>query len=81
MGRLQRAQAQLAVAISRDPGAEVTRRRRDVLTRRHELAAVGLRGRDRRGSGLVATAVLLGEIGVIVLMVLAVAVGIRLVTP
>jgi protease PrsW len=81
MGRLQRAQAQLAVAISRDPGAEVTRRRREVLTRRHQLAAVGLRGRERRLSGLVATAVLLGEIAVIVLMVLAVAIGIRLVTP
>jgi hypothetical protein len=40
--RLQRAQAQLAVAVSRDPGAEVRRRRRDVMARRHQLLALGL---------------------------------------
>jgi hypothetical protein len=45
--RLQRAQAQLAVALSRDPGAEVLRRRRDVLSRRHQLLALGMNGRGR----------------------------------
>jgi RsiW-degrading membrane proteinase PrsW (M82 family) len=42
--RLQRAQAHLAVAVSRDPDAEVLRRRLDVLARRHELTALSLAG-------------------------------------
>ena len=45
--RLQRAQAQLAAALSRDPGAEAWRRRRDVLRRRHQLLALALDGADR----------------------------------
>jgi len=40
--RLQRAQAHLAVELSRDPGAQVPGRQRDVLIRRHQLLAVGL---------------------------------------
>jgi hypothetical protein len=40
--RLQRAQAQLAVAVSRDPGAEVLRRRREVIARRHQLLWLSL---------------------------------------
>jgi RsiW-degrading membrane proteinase PrsW (M82 family) len=41
--RLQRAQARLAVALSRDPGAKVLLRRREVLRRRHQLLALSLR--------------------------------------
>ncbi len=40
--RLQRAQARLAVAVSRDPDAEILRRRLSVLARRHELTALSL---------------------------------------
>lgn len=40
--RLQRSQARLAVALSRDPGGKVLRRRRDVLRRRHQLLALSL---------------------------------------
>lgn len=40
--RLQRAQAQLAVAVSRDPGAEVLRRRLAVIARRHQLLSLSL---------------------------------------
>jgi RsiW-degrading membrane proteinase PrsW (M82 family) len=81
MGRLQRAQAQLAVAISRDPGAEVLRRRRDVLVRRHQLIALGIRGNARRPSGLMASGVLAVEILALSLVVLGVALAIRLLTP
>src|SRR6185369_6418393 len=42
--RLQRAQARLAVALSRDPAGEVPRRRREVLRRRHQLLALALNG-------------------------------------
>lgn len=40
--RLQRAQAHLAVELSREPGSHVPRRQREVLVRRHQLMAVGL---------------------------------------
>jgi RsiW-degrading membrane proteinase PrsW (M82 family) len=81
IGRLQRAQAQLAVAISRDPGAEVLRRRRDVLVRRHQLIALGIRGNVRRSPGLPDSAILAAEILALSLVVLAVALAIRLLTP
>ena len=45
MRRLQRAQAQLASALARDPGfdaGEVGRRRRAVLVRRRQMLALGL---------------------------------------
>jgi RsiW-degrading membrane proteinase PrsW (M82 family) len=45
--RLQRAQARLAAALSRDPAGEVRRRRREVLRRRHQLLALALDGADR----------------------------------
>jgi len=80
MGRLQRAQAQLAVAISRDPGAEVLRRRREVLVRRHQLAALGLRGNARHPSQLRAGGMLAAEILAMSLLVLGLAVAIRLFT-
>jgi protease PrsW len=81
LGRLQRAQAQLAVAISRDPGAEVLRRRRDVLVRRHQLIALGIRGSGRRPSTLVASGMLAAEILGLSLVVLGVALAIRLLSP
>ena len=72
--RLQRAQAQLAVALSRDPGAEVLRRRRDVLSRRPPAAgAVGLAASGTpRGAGdrWRAAAVVVGEALVVALVVL-----------
>jgi RsiW-degrading membrane proteinase PrsW (M82 family) len=40
--RLQRAQARLAVALSRDRRSEAARRWREVLLRRHELLALGV---------------------------------------
>jgi len=42
MRRLQKAQERLAVALSRDPGAELVNRRREVLVRRHQLLALGV---------------------------------------
>jgi RsiW-degrading membrane proteinase PrsW (M82 family) len=45
--RLQRAQARLAAALARHPGAEVLRRRRHVLSRRHQLLALAMHGRGR----------------------------------
>jgi hypothetical protein len=76
--RLQRAQAQLAAALSRDPGAEVRRRRRDVLRRRHQLLALALDGADRP---LRRTAVPVLVIGVVlgVAAVVGVAVAIELI--
>jgi RsiW-degrading membrane proteinase PrsW (M82 family) len=65
--RLQRAQAHLAVALSRDPsrepGPEVLQRRREVLRLRHELMALGLAGGrvNRRRAMLTASAVILAE--------------------
>ena len=64
---LQRAQAQLAVALSRDPsrepGPDVQRRRRDVLSRRHRLMALSLAGSpvNRRRAMISASAVVLAE--------------------
>jgi protease PrsW len=76
--RLQRAQAQLAVALSRDPGAEVRRRRRDVLSRRHQLLALSLhgQGRPRRGR-LVGAALAAAEALIVALVVLGLAAAIR----
>jgi RsiW-degrading membrane proteinase PrsW (M82 family) len=42
MRRLQKAQERLAVALSRDPGAELVNRRREVLIRRHQLLALSV---------------------------------------
>ena len=78
MRRLQRAQAQLAVALSRDPGAEVLRRRRDVLSRRHQLLALGMNGRGRpprRPAVLIGATV--AEALVVGALVLGVALAIR----
>ncbi|MCI0688069.1 MAG: PrsW family intramembrane metalloprotease [Sporichthyaceae bacterium] len=75
--RLQRSQAQLAVALARDPGAEVSRRRRDVLSRRHQLLALSLhgQGRTRRGPLLdVAVAVIQAVAAALVLLGLAIAI-------
>ncbi|HEX6873691.1 MAG TPA: PrsW family intramembrane metalloprotease [Micromonosporaceae bacterium] len=47
MRQLQRAQAQVAVALARDPGAAVTRGRRRVLASRHQLMALSLANQVR----------------------------------
>jgi len=75
MGRLQRAQAQLAVALSRDPGGEVLRRRRAVLGRRHQLLALGVAatGRPTRWTTVAATSQLVAEVGLAFLLLLALA--------
>ncbi len=78
--RLQRAQARLAAALAHDPGAEVLRRRRDVLSRRHQLLALGMNARGRparRASALVASAVGIAEALLLGLVLLAVALAIR----
>jgi RsiW-degrading membrane proteinase PrsW (M82 family) len=76
--RLQRAQAQLAVALSRDPGAEVLRRRRDVLSRRHQLLALSMNGQDRPRRGpLAMAAFMVGKALLVALVVLGLAVAIR----
>jgi RsiW-degrading membrane proteinase PrsW (M82 family) len=63
--RLQRAQAQLAVALSREPsrdaGPEVRRRRRDVLSRRHQLVALALAGSPARTGMFPAAAVIMAQ--------------------
>jgi RsiW-degrading membrane proteinase PrsW (M82 family) len=78
--KLQRAQAQLAVAVSRDPGAEVGHRRRAVLSRRHRLVALSLSASkaNRRRSALVTSAVVVGETVVVAFLVAAIALLIRL---
>jgi RsiW-degrading membrane proteinase PrsW (M82 family) len=77
--RLQRAQAQLAVALSQDPGAEVLRRRRDVLSRRHRLLALSLQrwGRSPRAAARWRFAVNISTAVGGVLIVLGLAVAIR----
>jgi len=77
--RVQRAQAHLAVALSRDPGAEVLRRRRDVLSRRHQLLALSMHGRDRPQWGTAKTraAVAIGEAVAVGLVALGLALAIR----
>jgi RsiW-degrading membrane proteinase PrsW (M82 family) len=76
--RLQRAQAKLAVALSRDPGAEVMRRRRDVLSRRHQLLALGLAaGPVRRAAVLTATATVVLELIALAVIVIGVGLAIR----
>jgi len=78
--RLQRAQARLAVAVSRDPAAEVTRRRREVLSRRHHLLALGLAagtGPVRRATVLTAAATVLAELATVAALVLGVGLAIR----
>jgi hypothetical protein len=80
VGRLQRAQARLAAALARDPGAEVLRRRRDVLGRRHQLLALGMNGRGRparRPSARVASAVGIAEALLVGLVLLGLALAIR----
>ncbi len=76
--RLQRAQAQLAVALSRDPGAEVLRRRRDVLSRRHQLLALSMNGQGRPPRGPLAMAAnTIGKALLVALVLLGLAVAIR----
>jgi RsiW-degrading membrane proteinase PrsW (M82 family) len=78
--RLQRAQARLAVALSRDPGGEVMRRRRDVLARRHQLLALGLAagaGPVRRAAVIKATATVILELITIAVIVVGVGLAIR----
>jgi RsiW-degrading membrane proteinase PrsW (M82 family) len=77
--RLQRSQARLAVAVARDPAAEVTRRRRDVMARRHELLALGLTGTGptRRAAVLTGVATVIGELLVVGLLVVGVGLAIR----
>jgi protease PrsW len=80
VGRLQRAQARLAAALARDPGAEVLRRRRDVLSRRHQLLALAMNGRGRparRPSARVASAVGIAEALLVGLVLLGLALAIR----
>jgi hypothetical protein len=81
MRRLQRAQAQLAVALSRDPGAEVGQRRRDVLGRRHQLAAVSLAGgpTNRRRAALMTSMIVVGETLLVGVLAAGIALLIRLV--
>jgi hypothetical protein len=77
---LQRAQAQLAVAISRDPGAEVLRRRRDVLVRRHQLVALGLAAGSlprRRTNAVVASTLVVVQTVVVALVVIGIALTIH----
>jgi RsiW-degrading membrane proteinase PrsW (M82 family) len=78
--RLQRAQAQLAVALSRDPGAEVVHRRRDVLGRRHQLVALSLAGgpANRRTAALATSALVIGETLLVGVLAAGVALLIRL---
>jgi hypothetical protein len=52
-----------------------------VLVRRHQLIALGVRGHVRRPSGLADSAILAAEILAVSLVVLAVALAIRLLTP
>jgi RsiW-degrading membrane proteinase PrsW (M82 family) len=78
--RLQRAQARLAVAVARDPAAEVTRRRREVLTRRHHLLALGLAagtGPRGRAALLTGAATIVGELLLIGLIIVGVGLAIR----
>ncbi len=78
--RLQRAQARLAVALSRDPGAEVSRRQREVLVRRHQLLALGIAAAGtpvRRSAALAAAAVVVAETLVVALLVLGIGLAIR----
>ena len=82
--RLQSAQAKLAVALSREPsrepGAEVARRRREVLVRRHELMHLSLVASGTRPPahpGVAASAVLVVYGLVIALMVAGIGVAIR----
>jgi hypothetical protein len=80
--RLQRAQAHLAVALSRDPGAEVGHRRHDVLGRRHQLAALSLArgsGSSRKTTALVTSALVIGEALLVGVLAAGVALLIRLV--
>lgn len=78
VGRLQRAQARLAVAVSREPGPapqlspEVMRLRRVVLRRRHELMALGLGVREtslRRPAVIAVSALVVGALLIILLLV------------
>jgi RsiW-degrading membrane proteinase PrsW (M82 family) len=77
--RLQRSQARLAVAVARQPPAEVTRRRRDVMTRRHDLLALGLTGTGptRRAAVLTGVAMIIGELLVVGLLLVGVGLAIR----
>ena len=68
------------MAVSRDPAAEVTRRRREVLTRRHHLLALGLAagtGPVRRATVLTAAATVLAELATVAALVLGVGLAIR----
>jgi RsiW-degrading membrane proteinase PrsW (M82 family) len=78
--RLQRAQAQLAVAVSRDPGVEVLRRRLDVIARRHQLLALSLAAGQlprRRATALNAPAVFALQVLVVGLLVVGIGLAIR----
>ena len=76
--RLQRAQARLAVALSRDPAGEVPRRRREVLRRRHQLLALALNGADRPTRRTTVPVVVIGVV-LGVAAVVGVAVAIQLI--
>jgi hypothetical protein len=82
--RLQSAQAKLAVALSREPsrepGAEVARRRREVLVRRHELMHLSLVASGTRPPAhpaMAASAVLVVYGLLVTLMVAGIGVAIR----
>jgi RsiW-degrading membrane proteinase PrsW (M82 family) len=77
--RLQRSQARLAVALSRDPGAEVQRRRREVLSRRNVLVALSLAAgpvRSRRWSIALRTGAVVAEVLVVLILVVGVGVAV-----
>jgi protease PrsW len=78
--RLQRAQAQLAVAVSRDPGAEVLRRRRDVIARRHQLLSLSLAAGHlprHRATTLSTPAMLMLQLLLVGLLVIGIGLAIR----
>jgi RsiW-degrading membrane proteinase PrsW (M82 family) len=77
--RLQRSQARLAVAVARDSAAEVIRRRRDVMIRRHDLLMLSLTGTGptRRAAVLTGVATVVAELLVVALLVVGVGLAIR----
>jgi hypothetical protein len=78
--RLQLAQARLAVAVSRDPSAEVLRRRLDVLARRHQLLALSLAAGPlprRRLTALSTPAMFALQLVLVCLLVVGVGLAIR----
>jgi RsiW-degrading membrane proteinase PrsW (M82 family) len=82
--RLQRAQARLASALARDPagfpGPETLSRRAEVLTRRHELAALSISGTrySRRTVAVTVGAVMVAQAAAIAALVAGIGVAIRM---